>query len=50
MKRRDLVALPLPGLQSPGGSRANRESSAGGEDRPPLVTAWSAIALEPALQ
>ena len=50
MKRRDLVGLPSLGLHSPGGSRANRESNAWWEDRPPLVTAWSVIALEPALQ
>ncbi|MFO1270651.1 MAG: hypothetical protein U1F50_03050 [Rubrivivax sp.] len=50
MKRRDLVALPSPGLQSPDGGRANREPNASREDRPPLVTAWSVIALEPALQ
>ena len=46
---RNELAQKLLSLQSPDGSWANRDSNAWWEDRPQLVTAWSVIALEHAL-
>lgn len=47
---RNELAQKLLSLQSSDGSWANRESNAWWEDRPPLVTAWSVIALEQAIK
>lgn len=47
---RNELATKLMSLQNPDGSWVNRDSNAWWEDRPPLVTAWSVIALEHVLK
>jgi squalene-hopene/tetraprenyl-beta-curcumene cyclase len=47
---RNELAAKLISLQNPDGSWFNRDSNAWWEDRPQLVTAWSAIALEHTLK